>query len=68
MSKGVTLDYETADRITIDVLKDHANMLKEDLRAHVEEGKYLHEEDVVYYKAYIIPALDTVIKYFGGTL
>lgn len=66
MIKGLELDYETADRITVLVMKDQLAYLKEEIRLHVEEGKYLHAEDYHKSMTEYIPALELLIKYFGG--
>lgn len=66
MNKGLTIDFETADRITVCSLKDQLGYLKEEVRLHVEEGKYLHPEDYHESMTKLIPALETLIKYYGG--
>jgi len=66
MSKGLELDYETADRITVLSLKDQLGYLKEELRLHLEEGQYLHPEDAYKSEHVLIPALETLIDYYGG--
>ena len=66
--KGLMIDYETADRITVACLKDQLNYLKEEVRLHVEEGKYLHPEDYHNSMTKLIPALETLIPYYGGEL
>jgi hypothetical protein len=66
MSKGLTIDYETADRITLLCLQDQVKYLKEELRAHVEDGKWLHLEDKNN-SMMLIPAIELIIGYFGGT-
>lgn len=63
---GVMLDYETADRIAVDVMKDHLEVLKEEIRLHVEEGQWLHPEDLDKSMTVLIPALEALIDYFGG--
>jgi hypothetical protein len=65
MARGLEIDYETADRITIQTLKDHLKYMKEDLRQHLEEGKWLHQNDVYDYYVYI-PKVEDVINYFSG--
>jgi hypothetical protein len=65
MNKGLTIDFETADRITILTLQEQVRYLKEELRAHVEDGKYLHPEDKDN-SMMLIPAIELIIKYFGG--
>ena len=68
MSRGLEIDFETADRITLLSLKDHLAYLKEEVRLHVEEGKYLHPEDYHMNMTKLIPALELLIPYYGGTL
>lgn len=65
--KGVMIDYDTADRIALCVMQDQLKYLKEEVRLHVEEGQYLHPEDYHDSMTKLIPALETLIKYFGGT-
>ena len=55
---GLTLDWETADRITVLTLKDQLAYLKEELRLHREEGQYLHPEDAMMSEFKLIPALE----------
>lgn len=64
--KGLTIDWETADRITVHSLKDQLSYLKEEVRLHVEEGAYLHPEDYHNSMTKLIPALETIIAYYGG--
>lgn len=64
---GLQIDYETADRIALLVMQDQLRYLKEEVREHIEEGKYLHPEDYHLSTTKYIPALETLIKYFGGT-
>jgi len=65
MSKGITLDFDTADRITLLVLHDQLKYLRKELEDY-KEGKWLHPEDVVN-NAKIIAALELLIPYYGGT-
>lgn len=64
MSKGLEIDYETADRITVLCLKDQRFYLQSELDAY-EEGKWLHPEDVVRNQE-LIKAMNVLIPYFGG--
>ena len=66
MSKGITLDFDTADRITLLVLKDQLKYLRKELEDY-KDGKFLHPEDVVR-NAEIIAALELLIPYYGGTV
>ena len=65
MSRGITLDFDTADRITLLVLHDQLKYLRKELEDY-KEGKWLHPEDVVN-NAKIIEALELLIPYYGGT-
>ena len=65
MEKGLMIDYETADRITLSSLKDLRKYLKKELKEY-RQGQWLHPEDVVS-NAEIIAVLDILIPYFGGT-
>lgn len=64
MSKGLEIDYETADRITMLTLTDQRNYLKKELQ-QFEEGGYLHPDDVAQ-NYLLIKYMDKIIKYFGG--
>ena len=59
------IDYETADRITVTNLKDQLNYIKEELRAHIEEGQYLHPDDVMK-NHQLVYCLEKLIPYFGS--
>jgi len=66
MSNGITIDFDTADRITLLVLKDQLKYLRVELEDY-KDGKFLHPEDVVR-NAEIIAALELLIPYYGGTV
>lgn len=66
--KGVMLEYEVADRIALATMKDQLKYLKEEVRLHTEEGQYMHSEDYHESMTKLIPALEILIPYFGGTL
>jgi hypothetical protein len=66
MSRGITLDFDTADRITVLVLQDQLKYLRKELEDY-KEGKWLHPEDVVN-NAEIIAALELLIPYYGETV
>ena len=68
MTKGLPIPFEVADRITLACLQDQLKYLKEEVRLHVEEGQYLHPEDYHNSMVKLIPALETLIPYYGGTL
>ena len=64
---GCLIDYETADRIALCVMKDQLKYLNEEIRQHTEEGKYMHQDDYHDSMVKLIPSLKTLIAYFGGT-
>ena len=66
MSRGLSIDFDTADRITLLVLKDQLKYLRKELEDY-KDGKFLHPEDVVR-NAEIIAALELLIPYYGGTV
>lgn len=66
MSKQIgplTIDGDTADRITALTLKEQRKYLKKELADH-KKGEYLHPEDVVK-NTELIKHMDALIKYFG---
>ena len=69
---GVTLDFETADRITLCVLKDQLEYLEKEIawfeapEAEREGYMYVHPDDYLKNKTELIPALRTLIAFFGG--
>jgi hypothetical protein len=65
MSRGLELDYETADRITLLIMQDQRRYLQKELD-DFKDGKWLHSEDVAN-NIKIIAALELLISYFGGT-
>ena len=65
MGKGLEIDFDTADRITLLNLMDQRKYLKKELEEY-KKGKWLHSEDV-FRNAEIIAVLDILIPYYGGT-
>lgn len=63
---GLTIPYDVADNITKITLIDHLNYLREEVRLHVEQGKYMHPEDYQSHTVKLIPALELVVDFFGG--
>jgi hypothetical protein len=63
---GLTIDWETADRITLACLKDQLETLETELKDHIENGKWMHPEDVANSVSKYIPSLKTLIDYYGG--
>lgn len=66
--KGLTIPYEVADNITLATLQDQLKYLKEEIRLHVEQGQYLHPEDYHNSMTRLIPALEVLIPYYGGSV
>ena len=63
MSKfQLSIDKETADRLTVLNLTDYRDYLKKELR-QFKKGEYLHQEDVAH-NIKMIEALDFVLKDF----
>jgi hypothetical protein len=63
----IELDGEVADRIALASLKDSYQYLKAELKSHIEEGTYLHPEDVAK-NHQLIYALELLIPFYGGDL
>lgn len=66
MSNGLTIDYDTADRITLLVLKDQLKYLRKKLE-DFKKGKRLHPKNVAS-NIKIIAALELLIPYYEGTV
>lgn len=62
---GLTIPHDVAEQIALASLKDQHQYLTQELKAHIEEGQWLHPEDVSR-NYHLIHALDTIIKYYGG--
>ena len=65
MGKGLEIDFDTADSITLINLMDQRKYLKKELNDY-KEGKWLHPEDVIN-NTELIKALELLILYYGGT-
>ena len=63
--KKFKIDYEVAEKITLASLKDHRKMLKKMNKDHLENGAWMHPEDLVQ-NAKLIDAMGEIIKYYGG--
>ena len=68
MAKGLELDFETADRITVLTLKEQRAYLVKEVNDHERKGSYMHPEDYHASMTRLIPALEVLIPYFGGSL
>jgi len=66
MVANLEIPWEVADGIVIAALKNHVSYLKEEIRLHTEEGKYLHPEDYHNSMVHLIPAMEKIISYYGG--
>jgi len=66
MSRKLEIDMDTAERITLLSLQDQLKYLKEELRAHIEDGQWLHEDDVKL-NHQLIYCIKKVISYYGGS-
>ncbi len=66
MTKGLEIDYDTADRITLLVLMDQLKYLRKELE-DFKQGGWLHPEDVTN-NIKLIAALKVLIPYYGGTV
>lgn len=65
MKKGIEIPFEVAEGITLSSLKDQYKYLKEETRLHLDEGKWLHHEDLGK-NIQLIRALELLIPYYGG--
>ena len=63
---NLEIPFEVADSIVLASLKEHIGYLKEEIRAHVEEGAYLHPEDYHNSMVHLIPSMEKIIAYYGG--
>jgi hypothetical protein len=67
MNKGLEISFEVADGITLANLQSQYSYLKEETRAHLEDGQYLHPEDLGN-NIKLCHALELLIPYYGGDL
>lgn len=65
MSRKLEIDMDTAERIALVSLQDHYDYLNEELRNHIENGSWMHPDDVKN-NHHLIYCLEHVIKYYGG--
>ena len=63
---GIEIPWEVVDGITLATLKDQLKMLEKSLRQHEKGKSWLHPDDVIDYRDNLIPALKSIIDYFGG--
>jgi hypothetical protein len=62
----IALDYDVADGITLLTLKEHRKMIKKQVKDHLKKGDYMHPEDFAFNQTTLIPALDVIIRHYGG--
>ena len=62
---GMEIDWETADRITVLNLKNQLEYLEKELEDHKTHKIYMHPQDVHNSEYLYIPALKTLIRYYG---
>lgn len=78
---GIMLDFETADRITVDTMKNQLDYLlkeqkwfesdsltRENMESELGYRLWVHPEDYAKNAQTYIPALRNLIEYFGGTV
>lgn len=63
---GIVIPWEVADGITLSTLKDQLESAEKSLSQHDKKKSWMHPEDIVNYRENLIPALKTIINYFGG--
>ena len=63
---GLTIDWETADRITVTNLKNQLEYLETEVKDHLEKGKWMHPEDLHLSTTQYIPSLKILINFYGG--
>lgn len=68
MARGLEIDWDVADKITLAVLVDHLKMLRNEVKEKEENGSYMHPEDYTKAKLELIPALEVLIPYYGGNV
>jgi hypothetical protein len=64
--KEFSIPQEAADRIAVAVMEEHLSYLEQELKSHREQGTWMHPKDVQDSEQNLIPALKTLIRYFGG--
>lgn len=62
--KGLRLDWETADRITLCTLLDARENIQYELYEHHENIRHMHADDVVYFENLVL-AINAVLGYYG---
>jgi hypothetical protein len=70
MTKGLELDFDVADKITLLNLLDGYKYLKESTDKHLANPKevWMHPEDLSNNLTKYMPAFEILIDYYGGNL
>jgi hypothetical protein len=63
--KEMSIPYEVAEGIVLASLQEQLKFLKKELKDY-EAGSWMHPEDADKSRHELIPALKTIIKYYGG--
>jgi len=66
MNRGIKIDFETADKITLATLKDSLSYLEKEYKDYKKGKQWMHPEDAEKSKEELIPSFKTIIKYYGG--
>ena len=67
MTRKLEIDMDVAEKITLISLQDHYEYLTHELNEHVQNGAWMHEEDV-HPNRELVYCLKKLIKYYGGEL
>ena len=62
----IEIENEVAERIAVASMKDQLKYLRDEVRNHEKKGSWMHPEDYHETKVHLIPALERLIKYYGG--
>jgi hypothetical protein len=70
MGKKLEIDFETADKITLDNLKDAYKYLNKSTKKHLKDpqNNWMHPEDLQNNLTVYLPAFKLLIEYYGGTV
>ena len=66
MKPGILLDFDVADRIVLASMQDQLKYLKKELKDFKKGKQYMHPDDAFNSEFKFIPALETLINYYGG--
>lgn len=66
MTTGLTIPFEVADGIVLASMKEQLAYLKQEIDDRRMKGTYMHPEDYRDSMEKYIPALEVLIKYYGG--